>query len=567
MSEDKFLEIDYSDYNLVLSALLNKGTAFTEKERDDFHLHGLIPPQIGTMTQQLNRSYQVFTSKHSPIEKYIYLRDLQDSNETLFYNLLCHHLDEMLPIVYTPTVGIGCQRFSQIYRRPRGLFISYPLRHQMDKILSNERFYSVEVIVASDGERILGLGDQGAGGMGISIGKLTLYTACSGIHPRSTLPILLDVGTDNQELINDPLYLGWKHPRIRGEEYEEFIDMFVKAAQKRWPNILIQWEDFSQKNAFTILHNYQDKACTFNDDIQGTASIVLGTLLAALKASKLALKEHKFVVMGAGSAACGICNLIAEELVSKGLDEEDVYSRFYLIGSQGLLNKDNARNYDIQKNYCKSDADIQGWTVKNKEKITLEEVIDNVEPTALIGVCGQGGIFTESIVKKMTKFSDRPIIFPLSNPTSCSEADPKDIMEWTDGKALIGTGSPYPPIKKNGEDFRVDQTNNAYIFPGLGLGIIAVQAKRVTNGMFIRAAEALAELSPANKDPELNLLPCLTESRKIAKKIAFAVAKEAIKEGLAPEMTDEEIKECIENKVWEPEYLHYRPKKKESVVS
>lgn len=541
--------------------------AFTQKERNEFLLHGLLPPRIATLKQQRERSYLAFKNKPNDLEKYIYLRDLQDSNETLYYSLICSHLDEMLPIVYTPTVGLGCQKFSHIYRRPRGIFISYPLRGQIEKILDNERFDSIEVIVVSDGERILGLGDQGAGGMGIPIGKLALYSACGGFHPRTTLPIILDVGTDNQDLIKDPLYLGWKHKRIRGKKYFQFIDSFVKAIKKRFPNILLQWEDFAGKNAAAILEKYSEKLCTFNDDIQGTAAVVAGTLLAAVKTLKMPIENHRFVIAGAGSAGCGIGHLMAQVLMQKGLSCQEAYSKFYLLDRNGLLIEGQDHLISFQTPFCQKKSLLKSWGYAQDHRVPLHEVVEHVKPTVLIGVSGKGGLFTKEIIEKMAQHCQQPIIFPLSNPTSCSEATPEDIIKWTDGKALIGTGSPFDPIMKNGKSFRVDQTNNAYIFPGLGLGIVAVKAKRVTESMFIKAAEALAKLSPALKNPQANLLPPLDMSRKIAFKIAYAVAKEAVDSKLAEPLSPKEIEKRILEKMWKPVYLPYRRVREKKVTS
>ncbi len=541
--------------------------AFTQKERNEFLLHGLLPPRIATLKQQRERSYLAFKNKPNDLEKYIYLRDLQDSNETLYYSLLCHHLDEMLPIVYTPTVGLGCQKFSHIYRRPRGIFISYPLRGQIEKILNNERFDSIEVIVVSDGERILGLGDQGAGGMGIPIGKLALYSACGGFHPRTTLPIILDVGTDNEDLIKDPLYLGWKHKRIRGKKYFEFIESFVKAIKKRFPNILLQWEDFAGKNAAAILEKYSEKLCTFNDDIQGTAAVVAGTLLAAVKTLKMPIENHRFVIAGAGSAGCGIGHLMAQILMEKGLSHQEAYSKFYLLDRNGLLIEGQDHLISFQAPFCQKKSLLKSWGYTEDHRVPLKEVIEHAKPTVLIGVSGKGGLFTREVIQKMAEHCPQPIIFPLSNPTSCSEATPEDIIKWTEGKALIGTGSPFDPVMKNGKLFRADQTNNAYIFPGLGLGIVAVKAKRVTESMFIKAAEALAKLSPALKNPQANLLPPLDMSRKIAFKIACAVAKEAVDSKIAEPLSSKEIEKRILEKMWKPVYLPYRRVREKKVAS
>lgn len=532
--------------------------SFTNEERDAFHLHGIIPTRVANLDEQRERSYLAFKNKASDIEKYIYLRDLQDSNETLFYSLLCKNLEEMMPIIYTPTVGLGCQKFSHIYRRPRGLFISYPLRDKMDHMLDNRRFNDVEIIVASDGERILGLGDQGAGGMGIPIGKLSVYTACAGIHPRRTLPILLDVGTDNPELINDPLYIGWKHERIRGDAYHDFIDQFVQAVKKRFPKVLLQWEDFAKINATSILSRYKDEICTFNDDVQGTAAVVLATLLVAIHVTKIPIEEHRFVIAGAGSAGCGICSLILKILQQKGAEFSKAIENFFLCDKHGLLTDQTPGTLPFQERFKKEVKNLHEWKVEDLDNISLKEILQNVRPTVLIGVSGQAGLFTEEIVSLMATYSERPIIFPLSNPTSCAEAQPKNILKWTEDRALFGTGSPFRDVTKNGKPFRVDQTNNSYIFPGLGLGAVSVKATRVTDSMILKAAETLALMSPTHLDSSANLLPPLSSSREIAFEIACAVAKEAMECGVAERKSEEELLKTLRVKIWEPEYLPYK---------
>lgn len=554
-----YLKVALTDYALISNPLLNKGMAFNAEERHTFGLNGLLPPQITNISIQITRSYESFKSKPTALEKYIYLRDLQDSNETLFYRLLLEHIEELTPIVYTPTVGLGCKSYSHIYRRPRGLFISYPERHRIDEIFSHPRFNRVKVIVVSDGERILGLGDQGAGGMGIPIGKLSLYCACAGIFPGDTLPILLDTGTNNPDLRFDPLYIGWHHDRIRGAEYDEFIDLFVKAVKKRFPNVLLQWEDFAQQNANPILARYHDELCTFNDDIQGTAAVSVGAILSAIHVTGIPLRDQRIVVAGAGSAGCGISNLLKQAIMKEGLSEKEALQRFFLVDRDGLLTESSANLLDFQKQFAQKKENLSSYHFKMGEKIFLEEVIKQVHPTVLIGVSGIGGIFSERLVREMAKHVERPIIFPLSNPTDHAEATPVELMAWTNEKAIIGTGSPFSPILKNGKLVRIDQTNNSYIFPGLGLGLIAVKAKKVTDEMFMTAAEALATCSPAIKNPENNLLPPLTEIREVSYKIAVAVAKEAIRENLAEEKNN--IEKKVRELMWTPEYLEYRHSK------
>ncbi len=552
------LKVKLTDYALMLNPLLNKGMAFTAEEREMFNLWGLLPPRQIDLSIQHKRSYEACRSKPSDVEKYIYLRDLQDSNETLFYNLLCEHIEELMPIVYTPVVGLGCQRYSHIYRRPRGIFISYPNRLHIDSILANPRFNYVKVIVVSDGERILGLGDQGAGGMGIPIGKLALYTACAGIHPSFTLPVMLDSGTNNPDLQNDPLYIGWQHERMRGQEYDDFIDLFITGVKKRFPHILLQWEDFAQQNANPLLERYRDQLCTFNDDIQGTAAVAAGTLFAAISATRSHLRDQRIAILGAGSAGCGIAALIKQAMIDEGMSESEARSRFFMVDKNGLLLEDDKNLLSFQKPFAQSKNNIAAWQLQHSNQITLEDVVHHAHPTVLIGVSGQAGGFSEAMIRDMANHVERPIIFPLSNPTSRSEATPIDLLKWTNDRAIIGTGSPFDSVEKAGKMRRVDQTNNCYIFPGMGLGLIAVKARRVTDAMFMRAAKALAECSPARQNPDNNLLPPLTDIRTVSLRVAAAVATEALNTGLANMIPRGDLESYLKNYMWMPEYLPYQ---------
>lgn len=558
------LNVTLTDYALITNPLLNKGMAFTEDERREFGLIGLLPPHISNLATQRERSYLAFQSKPSDIEKYLYLRDLQDSNETLFYNLICSHLEELLPIVYTPTVGLGCQRYSHLYRRPRGLYLAYPHQNEISNILANSRFDNTKVIVVSDGERILGLGDQGAGGMGIPIGKLALYTACAGIHPGETLPVLFDTGTNNSELQNDPLYIGWKHERIRGAAYDNFIEAFVQAVKKRFPNVLLQWEDFAQLNATPLLEKYRNQLCTFNDDIQGTAAVAAGTLFAAVKRTRTKLSEQRVVIVGAGSAGCGISNLMMQAMIQDGLSQQEAKTRFYLVDRFGLMFDDMPDLLPFQKQFAQSKAAIESWQCEKNKAISLEDVVRHVRPTVLIGTSGQPGIFTENIIRLMAAHTTHPIIFPLSNPTSRCEAMPEDLINWTEGRAIIGTGSPFKPIFREGQQYQITQTNNCYVFPGLGLGLIAVKAKRVTDSILMIAAKALADCSPHSNDHTRSLLPPLATIREVSLHIASAVAKSAIALGLSDEFQADnhhDIEHKIRQMMWAPDYLPYRFKK------
>jgi len=546
-----------SGYELLNDPLLNKGTAFTEAERDAFDLHGLLPPHVAELDYQVTRRLDAFRSLGSDIQKYVFLRGLQDTNETLFYALLTRNIEEMMPIVYTPTVGLGCQSFSSIFRKPRGLFLSYPHKADIRRILGNHRFDGVEAIVVSDGERILGLGDQGAGGMGIPIGKLALYSACAGLHPSTTLPIILDVGTDSQRLLEDPQYIGWQHERVRGEAYDEFIATFVDAVRERWPHVLLHWEDFAIGNANRLLGRYRDKLCTFNDDIQGTAAIAVGTLLSAINVTGTPLTEQRIAVFGAGSAGTGICALLMRAMVDSGLAEAEARGRFYLIDRNGLLLDVMTGLQPFQAPFVQKRAKIETWTLAAPDRIGLGDVVANGKPTVLIGTSGQPNAFHEAVVRAMAERVHRPVIFPLSNPTDRAEATPENLFAWTEGRAVVGTGSPFPPVKRNGHHVRVDQTNNAYVYPGIGLGAIAVDARRISDAMFLAAARTIADMSPAKRDPNANLLPPLTALRALSFHVAVAVARQAVADGLAGAMPDDALIAAVKAKMWEPVYADY----------
>ena len=547
---------DLSGYHLLSDARLNKGTAFTDAERDLFGLHGLLPPTVATMDEQIARRLEAMRNFANDLERYSFLRELQDTNETLFYALIARNVAELLPIVYTPTVGLGCRRFSSLFRKPRGLFLSIPHHERIRKILADPVFDHTEVIVVTDGERILGLGDQGAGGMGIPIGKLALYTACGGIEPPTALPILLDVGTDNADCLKDPLYIGWRHERVRGQQYDDFIEEFVAAVIERWPHVLLQWEDFAKGNATRLLERYRDRLCSFNDDIQGTAAVATGALLAAINVTGVPLAQQRIAIFGAGSAGCGIAHLLLAAMVEAGLSARDAARRFFMVDKDGLLIEDMSGLAPFQRDLVQPRETLAGWSLQHADRASLYDVIRNAKPTALIGVSGQTGAFTEAMVRAMAKNNRRPIIFPLSNPVSCAEATPADIERWSDGLALIGAGSPFPPLKRNGKTFHVDQTNNSYIFPGVGLGAIATQARRISDTMFMTAAKALAGLSPTKQDPASNLLPPVTALRDVAIAVAIAVGKQAQAEGLASRSGD--VETLVRDKMWSPQYLPYR---------
>jgi malate dehydrogenase (oxaloacetate-decarboxylating) len=553
----KPIQVSVTGFDLINKSMLNKGVAFNQGERDTFRLHGILPPHIGTMDEQIERRLKGMRSFATDFERYAFLRELQDSNETLFYALLVRYIEELLPLVYTPTVGEGCQHFSEIWRKPRGLFLSYPNKQRIRDILADPRFDPVRVIVVSDGERILGLGDQGAGGMGIPIGKLSLYTACAGIHPDLTLPILLDVGTNNSERLSNPLYIGWRHERIVGAEYDAFVEEFVQAVVERWPHILLQWEDFAGSNASRLLEKYRDRLCTFNDDIQGTASIAAGTLLAAINVTGVKLTDQRIAVLGAGSAGCGISNLLLRAMVDAGLDEDQARASFYLVDRNGLIVEGMEGITPAQTPFVQQRDAVDTWVLEKPYQIGLLEVMRNAKPTVLIGVSGQAGAFTEPVIREMAKHVQRPVIFPLSNPTSRSEGIPQHLMEWTDGRALIGTGSPFSPVTWNGKTTPVDQTNNSYIFPGIGLGVLGARARRVTDGMFMVAAKVVAAMSPTAQDHNGRLLPPVDQLRAVSLAVAKAVAVQAQTDGVAEACDETTLAKRIEAMVWEPRYRPY----------
>ncbi|WP_440056077.1 NAD-dependent malic enzyme [Pseudoalteromonas sp. T1lg65] len=556
-TDPNYLYIPYSGPTLLETPLLNKGSAFSQRERESFNLAGLLPPRYETIEEQVERCYQQYSSFSDNLNKHIYLRAIQDNNETLYYRLVRDHLEEMMPIIYTPTVGDACEKFSDIYRSSRGLFISYEERYQIDDILRNATKGKVKVIVVTDGERILGLGDQGIGGMGIPIGKLALYTVCGGISPAYTLPVMLDVGTNNEKLLNDPMYMGARHKRISQTEYDEFLDLFIKAVKRRWPNVLLQFEDFAQPNAMPLLKRYRDEICSFNDDIQGTAAVTVGSLLAACRVKGEQLSQQKVVFVGAGSAGCGIAEQIISQMVSEGITDAQARSQVFMVDRFGLLTEGMEGLRDFQQALVQKATALEEWTYSG-EYASLLDVMHCTQPDILIGVSGQPGLFTEQVIRAMHAGCEKPIIFPLSNPSRQVEAHPKDVINWTNGEAIVATGSPFNPVELNGEKYIVPQCNNSYIFPGIGLGVLAAKATQITDSMLMVSSETLAESSPLANSGKGSLLPALTEIEPLSKRIAFAVAKKAMEEGVALEMDDEAIWAAIEKNYWLPEYRNYK---------
>lgn len=543
--------------DLLDTPLLNKGTAFSYEERALLGLHALLPPQVETLEQQVVRAYGAYQRKTDDLERHIYLRALQDNNEVLFYRLLLDHLEEMTRVVYTPVVASGCQEFSHIYRRPRGLFISYPLRYSIVELLRHRPCPEVDVIVATDGERILGIGDQGAGGLGIPIGKLSLYTLLGGIAPERTLPIVLDVGTNNQERLEDPEYLGWRHDRITGPDYFAFIDLFVEAVKQELPGTLLQWEDFGVEHARPILEKYRQQMLTFNDDIQGTGAVTLSVVLAASDVTGVPFADQRVAILGAGSAGIGVADLLRAALREAGLPDSEARRRCWIVNRGGLLHTGRTDLKPEQGVFAQPWEDVKGWARRGGEKVALEEVVREVHPTILVGLSTLKNAFSEDVVRSMARWISRPVILPLSNPTAKSEALPEDLLRWTDGRAIVATGSPFAPVMYRDQEHPIAQCNNAYIFPGLGLGLVAGRCQRVTDPMLMAAARTLAERSPARENPQAPLLPSLRALREVAQEIALAVALEGQKNGLAPAMSRAELHARIREARWRPEYPNY----------
>ncbi len=558
MNNDKRpLYIPFAGPALLSTPLLNKGSAFSAEERISFNLEGLLPETTEMIQEQVERAYMQYKAFESDMDKHIYLRNIQDTNETLFYRLVQNHITEMMPIIYTPTVGAACENFSNIYRRGRGLFVSYANRDRIDDILNNASNHNVKVIVVTDGERILGLGDQGIGGMGIPIGKLSLYTACGGISPAYTLPIVLDVGTNNPQRLADPMYMGWRHPRITGADYDAFVEEFIQAVQRRWPDALIQFEDFAQKNAMPLLERYKNRICCFNDDIQGTAAVTVGSLMAACQAAGSKLSEQRITFLGAGSAGCGIAEAIIAQMVSEGISDKKARSQVFMVDRWGLLQEGMPNLLDFQQRLVQKHSVTAKWETE-ANGFSLLDVVKNAKPTVLIGVSGAPGLFTQEVIQEMHKHCPRPIVFPLSNPTSRVEAVPADIIRWTNGDALVATGSPFDPVIHEGKTYPIVQCNNSYIFPGIGLGVLAVNAKRVTDEMLMESSRALATCSPLAINGKGALLPPLEEIHTVSKRIAYAVAKKAIEQGVALEIADDALQVAIEQHFWQPVYRRYK---------
>ena len=557
---NRYLEVYVTGFLLQRLPLLNKSTAFTREERELLELEGLVPPHITTIEEQKERVYRRYRLQDNDLEKHIYLRNLQDRNEVLFYALLVDHLEEMLPIIYTPTVGEAVREFSHIYRLPRGLALSTENIHRAEQCFENVPFDDVRLVVATDSSAILGIGDQGFGGMAISIGKLSLYAGGGGVAPDKTLPIELDVGTDREDLLQDPLYLGVRHHRLKGEAYYQFMDRFVQAFKKRYPKAILQWEDFSKEAAFTLLERYRKELPSFNDDIQGTGAVTWAGLLGAMKVKGEPATEQRYLVYGAGAGGVGVAWAIVQGLVREGLDEEEAKSRVYVLDSKGLLLSDRAME-DYKRPYAHDPATVQDWEYGGKAPGLLE-VIQNAGITVLLGLSGRAGAFTEPVVKAMLSHTQRPVIFPLSNPTSATEALPEDVLRWTDGRAIVATGSPFSPVEYEGRTYPIGQGNNAFIFPGLGFGAILAHAREITDGMVIAASYALADFVDRAHLEQGMVYPFVREMREASVHVATKVILQAVQDGVATTnrfdgLGEHDVIDYVRRHFWQPHYLPY----------
>ncbi|HJO92851.1 MAG TPA: NAD-dependent malic enzyme [Victivallales bacterium] len=556
--EIKNISLNSDGYALLRDSRLNKGTAFTTDERKIFELDGKLPVQIESIEEQVNRVYAQYLQKNTPLQKNIFLNVLCDTNETLFYRTVADHLDEMLPVIYTPTVGEAVEKFSLQMRRPKGLFISYPDMDKMETLFNSYSEDDFDIIVVTDGEGVLGIGDQGIGGMNISIAKLMVYTLCAGITPCRTLPIQLDVGTNNPQLLNDPMYLGWRHERISGKKYDEFISKFVDIIKRKLPKTFLHWEDFGRENARKNLDKYRYVHQSFNDDIQGTGAVTLAAVLSGIEKSGMETNDHKIVIYGAGTAGVGIADQICKAVsILENTSEEIIRKRFCLIDREGLLTENVSSVLEFQKPYLKSTEDIQDWDIEDFNKILLQDVVKNFKPTILIGCSTVAGAFTSDIIKDMADNTERPIILPLSNPTSKAEAHPKSILKWTDGKALIATGSPFGIVRYGDRDIRISQCNNALIFPGIGLGMLISKAESVTDSMLLAASETLSRYGNKNYIEDTSLLPGFVNIINISHDIALAVANQSVKDNVAHVAKDVNFKKEIKLNSWKPQYYKY----------
>ncbi|WP_309397981.1 NAD-dependent malic enzyme [Cerasicoccus maritimus] len=555
---EQYLSVALRGLSLLHHPFLNKGLAFSAEERFQLGLKGLLPSAERSIDIQLTEVLDELERQPTELDKNIFLNSLLDRNETLFYRIIQDHVSEMVPLIYTPVVGEAIANYSHNFNQPRGIYLSYPDRDRMEEILEHRAFKDVDVICVTDGERILGLGDEGAGGIGITVGKLALYTICAGVNPSTCLPIGLDVGTNNESLLNDPEYIGWRHERVRGKDYDDFIAQFVDTVKRKFPKVYLHWEDFGKANATRILQTYRPQLCTFNDDIQGTGAVALATLLAALKTTGQSLKDQRVAFLGGGTAGVGIADKIRLMMMREGLSEEEAYSRFYLVDINGVL-QEGQDLADFQKPYAKSPDAFADWHVQDAQNITLAEVVKHAAPSVLFGVSSQTGAFTEAIIRAMADRVERPIVMPLSNPTSKCEAVPQDVINWTEGRAVVATGSPFGDAVYQGKTIPVTQCNNAFIFPGIGLGVVATKPSVVSDDMIFAAVECLASHAPSLEDPAAPLLPLLEDAREVCQAIALAVGAQAYDEGVATVGTKDDLESLVRGKVWQADYLPYRP--------
>jgi malate dehydrogenase (oxaloacetate-decarboxylating)(NADP+) len=532
---------------LLRDPSLNKGSAFTARERDVLGLTGLLPPHVSSQEEQVERVLENFRRIDTPLERFIMLQSLQDRNEALFYRVVIENPDEMMPVIYTPTVGLACQEYGHIYRSPRGLYVSADDRGQVAAVLRNWPYRDARIIVVTDGERILGLGDLGASGMGIPIGKLALYTACAGVHPRRCLPVMFDIGTNNESLLEDPLYLGLRRRRLTGTEYDELVAEFLEATQEVFPGILVQFEDFANHNAFRLLQDYRDRLPCFNDDIQGTAAVTLAGILSALRVTHRPLRDQTFLFLGAGEAATGIADLLTSALVAEGMDEAAARRRSWMVDSRGLVVRGRQALAEHKRPYAHEHPPV----------VSFLEAVQALRPTAIIGVGAVPGAFTREVIETMARLNDRPIVFALSNPTSRAECTAEQAYAWSGGRALFASGSPFDPLDVDGQRFVPRQGNNSYIFPGVGLGAVAVQASRVTDGMFMVAARMLAETVRDEDLAQGSLFPALSRVREVSARIAVAVAEVAFAEGLAGIECPPDLEAWVETQMYDPKYVSY----------
>lgn len=548
------LELPFGGHALLDAPLINKGSAFTDAERGALGLHGLLPADVLTMDAQLWRVKQSLADKSTDLEKHIYLRSLQDRNETLFYRFVVDSLKEVMPLIYTPTVGLACQQFSKIYRKPRGLYVSFPHRSRISEILAAAPTPDPRIIVVTDGQRILGLGDQGAGGMGIPIGKLSLYIGCGGINPAQTLPIILDVGTDNQGLLEDPDYIGWRHPRVGDDDYYAFVEEFVTAVETAFPGVLLQFEDFALPHALPLLERYRERFLCFNDDIQGTAAVAVSTVLSATRQLGENIANQRVVMVGAGSAGCGIAELIIRGMSAHGISDAEARERIFMVDRNGLVIDIQPNLTPAQTKLAQPRARLTDWSDGKDGYFDLLATVKNAAPTVLIGVAGVPGLFTEAVIRAQAERAARPVVLPLSNPTSRAEGTPADILAWTEGRALVATGSPFDPVELPGLSKRIiSQCNNSYIFPGIGLGVVHSGATRVSDAMMLASADALAESAGLMSEGAGALLPPLDRVREVSVKIAVAVARQAAQEGLAAPF-EGDLDAAMRAAMWEPRY-------------